>query len=162
MIGDVNRVASRVGTDNVIVENIPYFGGGGKYMRASVDADVIRRVVDATGCGFLLDVSHARIAAHHLGIDPRAYIGSLPVSRLRELHLTGIQTIDGRMTDHMGLGEDDWRWAEWAIGEIRRGAWGRPWVVALEYGGEGEPFRWRSDANVIETCVPRLYELVHR
>ena len=35
------RIGIRVGVDKVIVENIPYFGGGGKYMRASVDPDVI-------------------------------------------------------------------------------------------------------------------------
>ena len=29
-----------------------------------------------TGCGFLLDISHARIAAHYLGVDPHAYSSS--------------------------------------------------------------------------------------
>jgi uncharacterized protein (UPF0276 family) len=161
MIDDVTRVASRFGMDRVIVENIPYYGGGGKYMRASVDADVMRRVVDETGCGFLLDISHARIAAHHLGIEPHAYIDSFPLSRLRELHVTGLQTIDGRMTDHMGLAGEDWDWAEWAFKNIRECAWGTPSIVALEYGGVGEPFRWRSEPQVIESNVPRLYEMVH-
>ena len=161
MIDDVKRVADRFGADRVIVENIPYFGDSGKYMRASVQPEVIRRVIEETGCGFLLDISHARIAAHHLGVDPRGYIESLPVKRLREVHLTGIETINGRLTDHMGMGEEDWRWAEWAMHEIRRAAWDRPWVVALEYGGEGEPFKWRSDATVLESNLPRLHEMVH-
>jgi uncharacterized protein (UPF0276 family) len=165
MIDDVKRVAAQFGVERVIVENIPYFGAAARererYMRASVDADVILRVVDETGCGFLLDVSHARIAAHHLGVEPRAYIESLPVARLRELHVTGIETKDGRMTDHMGLADEDWRWAQWALDNIRQRAWATPWIVALEYGGIGEAFRWRSEASVIASNVPRLYEMAH-
>ncbi|MGB7158731.1 MAG: DUF692 family multinuclear iron-containing protein [Tepidisphaeraceae bacterium] len=160
MIVEVSRAVDRFGADRVIVENIPYYAPGGKYMPASVDPAVIRQVVDATGCGFLLDVSHARIAAHYLGVEPHAYIKQLPVAHLRELHLTGVEMINGKLLDHMGLGDEDLAWTRWAIDKIAAGEWGRPSIVAFEYGGVGEPFKWRSEAGVIERDVNRLNEML--
>ncbi len=157
---ELSRAVERFGDERVIVENIPYFGPGGKYMRASVDPTVIRSIIDSTGCGFLLDLSHARIAAHYLGVDPHAYVMSLPVSHLRELHLTGIEMIDGKLLDHMPLGEEDLAWARWAMDRIAAGEWSRPEIVAFEYGGIGAPFKWRSEASVIERDVKVLNEML--
>ena len=36
-------------------------------MRPSVEPEVITRVVEESGCGLLLDISHARIVANYLG-----------------------------------------------------------------------------------------------
>jgi uncharacterized protein (UPF0276 family) len=149
-----------LGKDRVILENIPYFAAAGEFHRHSVLADVITRAVRETGVGFLLDVSHARIAAHYLGVEPRAYIESLPVDQLRELHVTGIRPHKNRLSDHMEMGEEDWGFVDWAMERIRAGAWAKPWMVAFEYGGLGEPFKWRSKAEVIEEQTPRLYEAV--
>jgi uncharacterized protein len=159
---EVARAVERFGAERVVLENIPYFGAGGKYMRGSVDPDVLRRVIDDSGCGFLLDVSHARIAAHYLGIEPHAYVERLPIDRLRELHLTGVEMIDGKLADHMGLGEEDLAWAKWSMDRIAAGDWARPWAMAFEYGGVGPPFKWRSEASVIERDVNRLNELLEK
>jgi uncharacterized protein (UPF0276 family) len=162
MLRDIEAATAVVGRDRVIVENIPYFGGGSEYHRASVEPTVIRRVIEQSGCGFLLDVSHARIAAHYMGLDPHEYILSLPVHRLAELHLTGVRTVGKRLADHMDLLDEDWNWAQWAMQRIRAGEWPRPWTVALEYGGVGEPFKWRSDQSVLEEQVPRLAAMVKK
>jgi hypothetical protein len=53
-------------------------------------------------------------------------------------------------------------WTQWALERIDPGDWARPWTVALEYGGVGEPFKWRSDRAALEAMVPRLYEMVKR
>jgi uncharacterized protein len=161
-VADIDRAAERFSADRVIFENIPYFGAGGKYMRASVDPDVIRRVIDETGCGFLLDLSHARIAAHYLGVDPHDYVSQLPVDRLGELHLTGVDWVNGKLLDHMGLADEDVAWTQWAIDRIAAGDWARPQIVAFEYGGVGDPFKWRSDAGVIERDVNRLAEMLKK
>jgi uncharacterized protein len=137
------------------------FGPAGEFHRACVEPAVIRRVVEQTGCGFLLDLSHARIAAHYLGVDPHDYVAQLPTERLRELHLTGVRQVKSRLADHMDLTEKDWQWAEFAMRRIRAGDWSRPWTVAFEYGGVGEPFKWRTDKAVLAEQVPRLYDLVH-
>src|SRR5688500_5902491 len=166
MLADIDAAAHAVGRERIVLENIPYFAAGATpdtdYHRASVDAAVISRVVRASGCGFLLDTSHARIAAHYLGVDPHAYVAQLPLDRLRELHLTGVRAHNSRLADHMDLRDDDWRWAEHAVQRIRSGDWATPWTVALEYGGVGEAFLWRSDKSVLAEQVPRLWEMVKK
>src|SRR5205823_15117544 len=71
MLADVAAAIEAVGRERLILENIPYFGRSSEFHRACVEPRVIRRVVDETGCGLLLDLSHARIAAHYLGVDPQ-------------------------------------------------------------------------------------------
>src|SRR5688572_6720294 len=158
----VRRAVARFGADRVILENVPYHGPGGRFMLACAEPAMVRRVVESTGCGLLLDLSHARIAAHYLGIEAESYLEQLPLDRLRELHLTGVKWVKGRLEDHMEFDAEDFRWAGWALERIRGGAWPRPWAVALEYGGTGAPFAWRTDPKVIEEQVPRLYEMVVR
>lgn len=160
---EVGRLVGHFGAANVVAENIPYYPTGLKrpYAKLCVDPLLIHRVLDDTGCGLLLDLSHARIAATNLEIDPRSYIESLPVHRLRELHVTGVDTVDGRLLDHMPLAEEDWRFVEWALQRIRTGAWSTPWCIALEYGGVGKPFAWRSEKRIIAEQLPRLYAMVH-
>lgn len=164
MIDDLGVLVGRFGAENVMAENIPYYPTGLKrmYAKCCVDPELIHRVLERTGVGFLLDISHARIAATHLGIDAKAYIESLPVDRIRELHITGIEPVDGRLLDHMPLNDEDWRWAEWAMSRIADGAWRKPWCVALEYGGIGKPFVWRSEKRVIADQLPRLDDLMKR
>ena len=129
----------------------------------------------------LLDISHARLAAHHLGMDAWDYIHALPVERIREIHVTGIQHFDarwvallrragldagviqglvGRLVDHLPLTADDWAFAAQSLDHIRRGVWGQPWIVALEYGGVGPVWEAVTDMEVLREQIPRLYELV--
>ena len=63
---------------------------------------------------------------------------------------------NGRGQDGMPMGAEDWALAEWALGRIGTGAWGRPWAVALEYGGIGPIFAGRSESEVIAEQLPRL------
>jgi uncharacterized protein len=160
LLHDIHEAINRFGKDRVIIENIPWFGASGEFHRHSVDSQIITRAVTTTGVGFLLDLSHARIAAHYLGVDPQNYIDSLPVLHLRELHVTGVRMRKTRLADHMDLLDDDWSNLEWAMNRIRTGAWRKPWTVAFEYGGTGGHFKWRSELSVIEQQAPRLYEMV--
>lgn len=161
LIRDVELLVDRFGPERVIVENAPYAADRGKVMRACIEPAVIRRVVEATGCGLLLDLSHAWITAHYLGRERREYIGALPVERIREIHVTGVQDVDGRRRDHLALTEPDWIEFDWALGQIAAGAWATPWLLAFEYGGVGPKFEWRSQAEVIAAQAPRLYAGVH-
>ena len=156
-------IVEEFGVENVIVENLPYHGG--RYpdeLRPVAEADVIRRIVEETGCGFLLDISHGRLAARHMGLDERDYLARLPGSRLRELHVTGIGSDPaGLVCDHLGLSEEDWPFVTWVLDRIRAGEWATPEIMAFEYGGIGPVFEWRSDAAVIAAQAPRLAELAH-
>ena len=65
--GEITLLSSRFGNNNVVIEHFPYMPYH-PYMRAAVNANNIRAVVDQTGCRFLLDLAHARITALNLGL----------------------------------------------------------------------------------------------
>jgi uncharacterized protein (UPF0276 family) len=161
MVTDVTAFTRRFGVERVIVENIPYRGDTGKYDPICVQPAVFHQLLDETGAGFLFDISHARISANSLGIDERDFIESLPLHRIRELHVTGLHQIDGVPTDHMDMTESDWVMFEWVMDKIRAGAVPQPMMVSFEYGGITNRFDWRSRPDVIESQVPRLYAAVH-
>jgi len=161
MYADAEFVAGRFGADRVILENVMWDPGPPWFIpRPALEAHVIREVVSATGCGFCLDLCHARISAHYLRVDEKDYLAALPVGRLRELHLTGIRLgEDGLEHDHYPLTDDDWQWAAWALDRIRTGEWPTPRIIAFEYGGMGPAYRGRSDPTVLAHQVPRLLSL---
>jgi uncharacterized protein (UPF0276 family) len=179
MIADLRPLVERFGAERVVLENVHHAVGA--YPRAAYLPGAITQVVEETGCGLLLDLSHARLAAYHLGLDSWDYLQALPLSHLRELHLTGIQRFDaawqaqvrlagvdpavlgrytGRLMDHLPLTEEDWAFTARALGHIHRGDWGRPRLVALECGGIGSFWQVVVDGSVLREQVPRLYNLV--
>ena len=157
---DVRCVVAHFGAERVIIENVPYRGVQGKTLRPAVEPVLIRQVVADTGCGLLLDISHARIAAHYMGIDERDYMSQLPVDRLCELHFTGLHDLDGYLQDHLEILDTDWPILDWVLERIKSDQWALPWLLAFEYGGVGEKFAWRSNPQVIEEQVPQLYKRV--
>ncbi len=164
IIRAVRSVTARFGAERIILENVPYYGAmgdilGNRFLPVCVEPQTIRRILDETGCGLLLDISHARISASYLKRDARDYITALPLDRIRELHITGLGPVGERMVDHMPMTEADWSMIEWAFDAIHRRLWGQPCTVALEYGGVSLPPPWTTEASVIESDVPRLFKL---
>ncbi|MCY4072098.1 MAG: DUF692 family protein [Chloroflexi bacterium] len=161
----VNRLGRVFGNENVVVENPPYpvakWDAG--LLAEVVDPAVVSEIVRRSGCGLLLDVAHAVRSCEGTGRpDARAYLDAMPVAALRELHMVGIlphKNDFGVREDHFAMTDDDWSLAEWVVGRIRDGHWREPETMAFEYGGVGELFAWRSDADVIAAQVPRLYAL---
>lgn len=162
VLSAVQLAVERFGRERVIVENIPFYGEQGRAKRPVVEPDLIRQIVEQTGVGFLLDISHARMSAYNLRMDAYAYLEQLPGEVMRELHVTGIGlSREGRLCDHLGLTDADWPFYEWVLDRIMSGVWAAPWMVAFEYGGLGPKFEWRSATPVIAEQVPRLYALAH-
>ncbi len=161
MFQDLDQLTLRYGAERVIAENAVW-DPDWEIPRLVLEPTIISSVVNTMNVGLLLDLAHARISAHKLGYSPREYIRQLPLHRLRELHITGVQYHEGkgRLLDHLPMTEDDWNLAEWAIDHIAKGLWPEPWAVALEYGGTGDHFAWRSERSVLERDVPRLRELI--
>ena len=157
----VEKLTDYFGAERVIVENIPFRMNENSTLMACAEPEIISQVVEATRCGFLLDVSHARISAHSFGMDAHEYIEALPIRSLRELHFTGIHNWDGYLMDHLSILESDWAWLDWVIKNIKTGKWGKPHMLAFEYGGTGTFFERFSDPEVIADQVPRLYEYCH-
>ncbi|TVR18922.1 MAG: DUF692 family protein [Anaerolineaceae bacterium] len=177
----IRALQARFGTENVIVENVP--ASDERLLWAGVMPQTIERVVEQTGAGFLLDISHARLTAERLARDEREYLDSLPVAQIREIHVTGIEFIDeskiaqlealgiaesfyhryiGRKVDHLPFNEVDWTETAWAFDQIHAGRWQAPEIVAFEYGGVGGMWEKIADRDIIRQQVPRLYQMVKR
>jgi len=160
ILSDVLRAVKHFGPERVIIENSPYQGLDGNTMFLCVEAGLITRLIKETGCGLLLDLSHAIITAKFLAMEPDEYISQLPVQKVKEMHFAGIHRhqTTGLMMDHLSIQAEDWHWLDWALSCIRSGVWNCPWLLAFEYGGVGEPFEWRSNPEVIAEQVPKLYQ----
>jgi len=148
--------------EHVIVENVICRGEGENMLKPIIEAEILTEIVERTGCGFLLDTAHAQMTSKSLNLDVKSYISQLPVTQLKELHITGIQQDqNGRLRDSMPMTEDDWDIARWVLNHIANGDWPEPWAVAFEYGGVGPKFEWRSEKDVLAKQVPRLVNLLH-
>ncbi len=158
----LEAMVARFGPERVVAENVVYRGEGGAFLRASVEPETIKAVVEASGCRLLLDLAHATLSCDALGIvDPRGYIEALPVHLLAELHVTGVGPDEGgRPRDSMPMTERDWTLAEWTVGKVEHSVWPSPRMVALEYGGIGPIFDWRNEPSVIRTELARLGAMV--
>jgi uncharacterized protein (UPF0276 family) len=179
LIADVAALVARFGAEHIIAENCHRDVGS---LLIGSWPHIIRHVIYETGCGLLFDLSHARLAAAELGMDPYAYIAALPMDRMREMHVTGVQQVDehwlnvarllpdgesllqrfhGHLLDHLPMTDTDWLWFAWALAQIRAGVWSEPWSVGFEVGGVGPLWEAIADAATLAVQVPRLYAMVH-
>jgi len=118
----------------VILENIeplPFDG-----YDFEVRTERINKVIDETGCGFLLDIGHARVSAARLGTDVRDYLSNLPLNRVVQVHVSGPRMRAGRLVDaHEPLQDADYTLLDFVLEKTR------PQVVTLEYIRERESLR---------------------
>jgi uncharacterized protein (UPF0276 family) len=162
LLADVSAVVTHFGSERVIAENVPYWGANGNVLRPATEAGVIRSILEETGCGLLLDISHARITARHQGVDETVYLSSLPLERTRELHITGLHTVPDGWLDHLPMLAGDWPWVDLAVENVKKGNWGSAWLMAFEYGGEGGWFADHTDSAKIAEQVPKLWKRIKR
>jgi len=160
VLKDIQTVSDHFGADKVIIENVPYRGKPGKVLRPVIEPKIISRIIAETGCGLLLDISHAAMTALSLGLDEKEYLSQYPVDAVRELHFTGVHNLDGWYQDHLPALEADWKLLDWVLNAIQTGKWARPWMLAYEYGGVGERFAHRSETDVIKEQVPILNQKI--
>ena len=157
---EINRMIEHFDGARVALEHFP-FTRAAPHLQLATDSQIFSKVIQDTGCMLLLDLAHARITADTLGIDVKEYILDLPLDRLVEMHITGVQYHNGVLTDHFGLDDKDWETLDWTLNQIESGHWRKPEILAFEYGGVGEVFAWRTDIDILKSQVPMLYEAVH-
>ena len=162
---EVEILVRHFGAERVIIENCPYsdFGIRDGYIPQGMQPQLLQNITEATGCGLLLDVSHALLTCEKWEQDWHDYINALPVHQICEMHITGIGTwSNGDRGDHVPLTNSDWVNIEWCFEQIRAEKWAAPQIVAFEYGGIGMlKDLCGSDKNAIAEQVPRLYQWVH-
>ena len=176
---DLEPLIKRFGAERVTLENIINEYG---WLTMAALPEVITQLVKASGCGFLFDLSHARLAARGLGMDEQEYILGLPLASIREIHVTGLQILtpqllarvhaagiqrwpsdelQGKWLDHFAMQEADWAAFSWMLGQLARangGTWRKPWVVAYEYGGVGGFWELITERAIYEAQLPRMYQ----
>jgi uncharacterized protein len=83
----------------VLLENSPvYFEPPGSTM---TQIEFINEICAQSGAQLLVDLSHFYISARTLGFDPVAELRSLPLDRVVEVHVSGVEVHDGmHLDDH--------------------------------------------------------------
>ena len=111
--GDIRETAIQLALFNeprASIENKPYVAlpnrMGGEFCRG-YNADEIKTVQDASGCGFCLDFGHAVCAANSLKIEPYSYIEQFLELNPQMYHLTDINDITSPYDSHPHLGEGE-------------------------------------------------------
>jgi hypothetical protein len=93
-------------------------------------------VVEATGCGLLLDVANLHCNAVNHGYDARAALDRIPLERVVQLHIAGGHVHDGVLIDSHSRPTPAPVWS--LVGEVL--ARGRPRGVVLERDARLPPF----------------------
>ena len=97
----------------VLLENIAYpFALPGAEM---TEAEFVRAIVEEADAGLLLDLENVHANARNHGYDPIAYLESLPLERVGEVHLAGGIVHDGQYVDShtRPVPEESWALLEW-------------------------------------------------
>ena len=89
----------------IIVENSPiYFAVPGSTL---TQAAFIREVCDRADAGLLLDLAHFSITSQASDVDPLRQVEALPLERVVEIHISGIeQQVDAAWDDHASRAPD--------------------------------------------------------
>ena len=70
-----------------LIENIAYYF---RIPGAELEeAELLEQLVQAAGCGLLLDLNNVVVNAANHGFDPYAYLGDFPLHAVREIHIAG-------------------------------------------------------------------------
>ena len=89
---------------NFIVENKPYVVKSEKGACVGAVYEDIKKIMDASGCGFCLDIGHGICSANYLGVNPYEYLKKLNELSPLAYHIS--DNIEQSVYDkHMHLGK---------------------------------------------------------
>jgi hypothetical protein len=144
-IRDVKRLKAEHNSIPLLLENMPVEPR--RVYKQFKSPQVISEVLEKTGCGLLLDLPHARIAAEAFGMEAIDYIRQLPLDRVVEIHTSGPQRRpDGILIDQHGVMQaEDYDLLQWALAHTPVK------LVTLEYF---------KDRNGLEAQLSELSRLV--
>jgi uncharacterized protein (UPF0276 family) len=115
----------------LLLENLDYCPSGA-YEHVCTP-NFIRAVLETTDTWMLLDVAHAQVSAHALGIPLADYLAQLPLDRVKQFHLNRPSWVDGQLADtHQALLDEDYLLVEALLTQTR------PWAITLEYNQDAQ------------------------
>ena len=82
----VRAVQDRLGR-RILVENVSSYL---EYAHSTISEwEFLGELARRADCGLLLDVNNVFVSAHNHGFDPEAFLGGVPVDRVKQIHLAG-------------------------------------------------------------------------
>lgn len=126
---NVNKIRNLFDYD-ILLENMPV-GKDEKQFFFLTKPDFISEVIKETNTYFLLDIAHARASAYSMEIPYMEYIKSLPLDRIKEIHLSGCNKnkYGDIIPNHDKMHEEDYEVLEYLLKECNELS-----VLTLEYG----------------------------
>lgn len=102
---NIKQVKKRIKTP-FILENITYLV---RFSSSEMtEAEFIRRILEETDCGLLLDVTNLYINSVNFGFDWREFLDEIPLTRVVQLHFVGSSSRGKRLIDaHSNRTEDE-------------------------------------------------------
>lgn len=73
----------------ILIENPSLYLAYDGQDSAACETDFLSTLVEATGCGLLVDVNNIHVTCHNLGWCPQGYLAGLPLAAIGEVHLAG-------------------------------------------------------------------------
>lgn len=102
-----------------LVENIAYYF---RIPGAELgEAELLERLVQAAGCGLLLDLNNVVVNAANHSFDPYAYLRDFPLHAVREIHIAGHRKQGRLYLDSHGepVGEVVWDLLRFVAGRVK-------------------------------------------
>ncbi len=105
IVRNITRVKTEI-TTPLILENITY--NVRFHSHEMSEGEFVRRVLEETDCGMLLDVTNLYINSINLGIDWRTFLDEIPTDRVVQLHFVGSRKHGRQLIDaHADRTEDE-------------------------------------------------------
>lgn len=128
--------------------------------RDLIKPEMIRTLLDETGCEFLLDISHAYCASRWLDIPFRNYLKMLPLEKTVEIHINGWITTENTVMCHTKIHNEAYEALREVLGFCS------PKIITVEYGrhndriGVGVPVLTLHDVN--ERAKEEIAEQIYK
>jgi uncharacterized protein (UPF0276 family) len=139
--GNVHRAQDRLGRP-LLVEN------PSSYLRFAhspiPEAEFLAELTQRTGCGILCDVNNLFVSAANVGLDPFAYLDTLPSDAVREIHLAGHAENDAN--GHTVLIDDHGS-------RVSAGVWELYEVALVRFGPVPTLIEWDTDIPALAVLL---------
>lgn len=110
-----------------------------------VNSKQISRLIYDTDVSLLLDITHAKIAAKFNGWNILEYIESLPLERVKEIHINGCEKNRNMFIDsHNKMEKEDYLLLEWVLKRTN------PEIISLEYSGRKGEKEEDIEKNILD------------
>ena len=93
-----------------------------------IKPEIITKLINDSGCGFLLDVSHAYYASRYLKIPFYDYLMRLPLGKITEIHINGWIETETAIMSHTKIHEKSYQTLRMLLQLCE------PKIITIEYG----------------------------